>query len=275
VLQFLQYIEKIRTWRNPRRLNQEAPLLVAFRISNPTVPIIPSLRRRDWMDGAKDQWPNRCLPLLVANEAGWVLLNTHRFRATWNGGDRPEAVQILYDDAVPDPAPVSSHFGLGIITFRVPYLFRTPPGWNLLARGPANWSKDGVSALEGLVETDWTCATFTMNWKLTRAHHSVEFEEGEPFCMIVPQRRGELEGFMPRIRTIESEPAIQQEAEAFTKGRDLIQARKQMFRYSQDFDQYKLAWEGHYYRGLTSGNEPAPGHQTRRHLSPFAEADGP
>ena len=45
--------------------------------------------------------------------------------------------------------PMSSHFGYGILTWTLPYLFRTPPDWNLLARGPSNLPKDGIQALEG------------------------------------------------------------------------------------------------------------------------------
>jgi hypothetical protein len=244
--------------------------LIAFAVSHPPVPIVPSPRRRDWMDDASDHWPNRCLPLLIANEAGWELRNTHAFRVTWDGGERREAIRIEYDREVPDPEPVSSHFGLGILTFRVPYLFRTPPGWNLLARGPANRPKDGVSPLEGVVETDWTCATFTMNWKLTRAGHPVGFDEEEPFCMIVPQRRGELETFRPSTRRIESEPAIQRELAAFTDSRERLQGQKLLSPYSRDLDRFKLAWEGDYYRGRRPDQEPAPEHQTRLDLAPFS-----
>ena len=65
-------------------------------------------------------------------------------------------------------ANVASHFGCGIITFKIPYLFRAPQGYNLLARGPANLFKDGISPLEGLIEVDWAVSPFTMNWKVTR-----------------------------------------------------------------------------------------------------------
>ena len=59
--------------------------------------------------------------------------------------DKRDAGQLL-------PA---SHFGDGILTWHLPILFRTPPGYNLLVRGPANYPKDAVSPLEGIVETDW------------------------------------------------------------------------------------------------------------------------
>ena len=54
-----------------------------------------------------------------------------------------------------------------------------------------------------------------MNWKLTRANLPVIFEAGEPICMIVPQRRGELEAFHPEIRELEEEP---EPASAFSGG---------------------------------------------------------
>ena len=100
---------------------------------------------------------------------------------------------------------VGTMFGYGVLTWTIPYLFRTDPGWNLLARGPANLPQDGVSALEGLVETDWATATFTMNWKMTRPGLPVRFEAGEPFCQIVPQRRHELEAFRPQKASLTDE----------------------------------------------------------------------
>jgi hypothetical protein len=249
------------------------PRLIALSFAEPRVPIVPAPRRRVWMDAARDRWPNRCLPLLVANEAGWALLNTQRFRATWDGGESPAAVKIEFEGPEPSPGPASSHFGHGIITFRVPYVFRTPPGWNLLARGPANWPKEGICPLEGLVETDWAYANFTMNWKLTRTDYPVEFEEGEPFCVVLPQRRGELETFRPEVRDIASDPSAKAEFDVFTDNRQQMQVRKFLAEYSREFDEYKEAWERHYYRGLTPSGEPAPEHQTKLHLAPFADSD--
>jgi hypothetical protein len=243
--------------------------LTAFAFDAP-VPITPAPRRRAWMDAAVDRWPNRCLPLLVANESGWALLLTASFTATWGGEPNPSSVRIDFDEA-PARAPVASHFGYGVITFAVPYVFRTPPGYNLLARGPANSPKDGISALEGVVETDWAHANFTMNWKLTRPGLAVRFEEGEVFCVVVPQRRGELEAFAPEIRAIESEPAMLAEFRTFGDNREQLQIRKFLGEYSAEFEPERRAWEGHYYRGLTPSGSPAAEHQTKLHLSPFED----
>lgn len=140
--------------------------LVAIRLSA-GMPIRPALVDRPWMETPAGRFAKRCLPLMIANQAGWELLNPSGFTAAWQGGDELAAVTIWPDAGMPAFC-VTSHFGSGILTWHVPYLFRTPRGYNLLVRGPANRPKDGISALEGIVETDWTAATFTMNWKFTR-----------------------------------------------------------------------------------------------------------
>jgi hypothetical protein len=94
--------------------------------------------------------------LLLANSLGWEVLCADAFTARWDGGDRPESVTT-------DKPIAQGHFGAGILTFTLPWLFRTPLGWWLHVRGPANWPKDGIAPLEGLIETDRTAATFTMN----------------------------------------------------------------------------------------------------------------
>src|SRR5439155_14345440 len=124
------------------------------------------------------------------------------FTATWDGGPLPEATAIAFRGA---PSPlVRSQFGDGIVTFSPGYLFRTPPGVGLWVRGPVNAPKDGASALEGVVETDWSPYTFTMNWKLTRPGAAVAFERGEPIAHILPVPRGWLAGFAPRVEPLAS-----------------------------------------------------------------------
>ncbi len=244
--------------------------LLAFPTTSTPPTVAPAPRWRDWINAMEDRWANRCLPLLVANESGWTLLNPVGFRAEWSGDAAREGITVEFDDEVPAPHPVASHFGYGVLTWSVPYLFRTPPGYNLLARGPANWPKDGVCALEGLVETDWSVATFTMNWMFTRPGASVRFEKDEPFCMVLPQKRGDLERFAPEIRPITSAPEIHAEAEQWARERDRVQVKKFLASYSKDFEEFRTSWEQDYFRGRTPGGRPAEEHDTRRKLRPFA-----
>jgi hypothetical protein len=248
----------------------DRPELVAYQpASAPPTRLVPAPRWRDWVNEMEDRWANRCLPLVVANEAGWVLLNEHAFVAVWSGAPAAASVSIEFDEDVGTPPPVQSHFGYGILTWAVPYLFRTPPGYNLLARGPSNWPKDGIAALEGLVETDWSVATFTMNWKLTRPGHPVRFEAGEPFCMIVPQRRGELESFRPVIRDLATDPDTQAGTKAWVESRHDIEVRKFLSEYSREYEDVKDAWQRHYFKGTSPDGRVAPHHQTRLKLDEF------
>ena len=222
------------------------------------------------MDAATpSRFANRCLPLLLANQAGWLGLNNARVRCCWSGVES-SPVRIDYGGPAPRYRAVS-HFGQGIVTWSLPYLFRTPAGYDLLVRGPANLVKDGAGPLEGLVETDWTPATFTMNWKLTRPGAWVTFDVDEPLCMLVPQRRGELEQFRPRIRALGQDAELRASHERWTRSRaeflaDLI---------TPGSDADRTGWQRDYFRGRTGDGQQVPGHQTRMRLSPFSREDQP
>lgn len=247
-----------------------APTLIAYRVSPvPPLRLVTAPQARAWMDATGQRFANRCLPLLIANQAGWFILNSHALCATWDGGDGKEALRLEYFSGAP-PYPAASHFGHGILTWHIPYLFRTPPGYNLLARGPANWPKDGAIALEGIVETDWSVATFTMNWKLTAIGRPVTFEVGEPLCMLVPQRRGDLEAFQPEVRDLASDPDVSRAYRRWTETRDRFLADLQV----PDSEAVKQSWQKDYFRGSAPDGSAAPVHQTRLHLREFDDPDG-
>lgn len=137
-------------------------------------------RKRGWMDDTPSKFVYHCLPLVIANEAGWTVNLPVEVTASWNGG-------IAIHDVTVSGGPhiASAHFGSGIVTFQVPCVFRTEPGVRLLVAGPANEPKDGICPLTGIVETDWAVATFTMNWKFTRPG-TVVWAAGEPYCQVTP-----------------------------------------------------------------------------------------
>lgn len=218
------------------------------------------------MNATSQRFANRCLPLLIANQAGWCILNDVPVRMSWNGSTALDAVSITYEGPPPGCRAVT-HFGEGIVTWNIPYLFRTPPGWNLLVRGPANWPKDSICALEGIVETDWTPATFTMNWKFTRPNTEVRFERGEPIGMIVPQRRGELEEFQPVIASLASDPATRMDYQAWT--RDRTRFLTGLAAGSSDVE--REGWQRHYFQGRLPDNTRVPEHQTKLKLQHFKE----
>jgi hypothetical protein len=108
-----------------------------------------------------------------------------------------------------------------------------------------------------------------MNWKLTRPNHSVSFERDEPFCMLVPQRRGELESFHTEIRAIETDPQTSDEFSAFAERRHRMQVNKFLSKYTDELARYRRDWERDYFHGKSASGARSPEHQTRLHLRPF------
>src|SRR5271156_1909651 len=243
--------------------------LIGFITGDHAPPINPAPINRTWMSETRRGWANRCLPLLIANQGGWELRNPSAFTATWMGGDTPADLMIVPDTRDPDQFLPASNFGHGILTWHLPMLFRTPAGYDLLVRGPANHPKDAVSALEGTVETDWASASFSMSWKFTRKLMPVRFEVDEPICMIVPQRRAELEEFAPEIRRIESDEDLQRKHELFLRERGAADRYETAARVAAG---QQPEWHGDYTRGRhRDGEAGAPDHQTRRHLRSFVQ----
>lgn len=253
---------------------------------------------RAWMDAAPQRAPYRCLPLAIANQCGWWVPCPATFSASWDGGLAKESVQIVFEPTggltatlgisapfvasaslfapivvsadQPNPviqgdARITSHFGNGVVTFSIPYLFRTPPGINLWVKGPANYIKDGIQPLEGVVETDWLAATFTMNWKLTRPYHMVRFERGEPICMIVPVPRGLAEEMEPVYVPLDADPELAHEYREWEKSRSTFNA--DLARLNPDA--VKRGWQRDYMQGRTIRGQEAQEHQTRLHLRDF------
>lgn len=250
---------------------QEARTLCAYRVNDITdgtfLPIVPASADREWMDVETGGWANRCLPLRIANQAGWWVLNDSDFEVRWSGRRALEGVQFL--DPASKPFFVHSMFGHGIITWVIPYVFRTEPEYNIWVKGPSNLWKDGITPLEGLIETDWMAATFTMNWKLTRPGQWVKFSKGEPIAMLLPVRRHVLESFQPEMRNLESDPELLEKYHAWHKSRvETVERAK-----SLTFEEKKV--QGHYIRGEHATGDRAPEHQNKIPLQSFREVDPP
>jgi hypothetical protein len=270
--------------------------LIAYEIhEQQDMPITAAPFDRDWMDSSPDRFAYRCLPLVIANQSGWLIRNPTSFSAIWNGGPYKQDTQLSFDVGAPPPpmqfhfststveapqeqasaAPVvedpriMSHFGVGVITISLPYLFRTPPGINLWVKGPTNYIKDGAHPLEGVIETDWLPATFTMNWKLTRPRSRVTFLAGEPICMVVPIPRGLSESMEPLRCPIAADPEVEREFLVWEKGRATFLSdlgRK-------DSEAVKQGWQKHYFQGKTESGERIPDHQTKLDLKEFRRVE--
>ncbi len=241
------------------------PRLIAYELhSQDDMPIEPAPSDRAWMDQSANRYAYRCLPLVIANQAGWVIRSPADFSVRWNGGPRIADLKVRLPRDKQETR-ILSHFGEGIFTFTIPYLFRTPRGINLWVKGPANHIKDGVQPLEGIVETDWNETTFTMNWKMTRKNHTVRFEQGEPICMLVPVPRGLAESLEPIRQPVQASPKL---AHAYAKWKDSRSVFNEGLA-RNDEAAVKSGWQRDYMLGMNTDGESFAEHQTRLHIGRF------
>jgi antitoxin (DNA-binding transcriptional repressor) of toxin-antitoxin stability system len=255
---------------DPGNAAQPAPeglSITAYALTGRNITLQPGQGDRRWMDLTSHRFAYRCMPMLLANQTGWDLCSTHDLRATWNGSANINAITIedLGGEGV---CPALSSFGSGILTFTIPYLFRTSPGYNLLVQGPANMPKDGISPLSGLVETDWAESTFTMNWMFTRSNHTVIFTKGEPIASIIPLKRYEAEQFEPVIQDINQNPELKASYEKWAVSRRQFNNDLRV----AGSEAQKAGWQKHYAQGKTITGQRTEVHQSKIRLRPFKPA---
>jgi hypothetical protein len=202
--------------------------------------IEPASSKREWMDATYKKIAYRCLPLIVANQAGWVVRCPANFTATWSGKIDNHGVRIDYaPDSTHRTGVALSHFGSGVLTFLLPWLFRTPPGIGLCIRGLPNDVRDNAVPLDGIVETDWSPFTFTVNWKLQRPDVPVHFRVGDPVCLIQPFALALLEQFDCSFESYDTAPVeIQQGLYDFVNTRTAKNAVAQQSEYETQRDYF-------------------------------------
>ena len=238
--------------------------LIAYTLGNKIPDIQPAPAKRQWMDDTSQSFAYRCLPLNIANSHGWQILCPYDFTAIWNGGIGTDAIAI--ECSAPDHDRPLSHFGSGILTFHVNVLFRTEAGYNMWVMGPSNGVKDGIVPLNGVVETDWSPYSFTMNWKFTRPNHKISFSRGEPFCQIFPIMRNLVNNCEPEFLPITSDADTH---------KFYTQWQQSRTKFIADLSDTESAarqekWQKAYYRGLLpDGQDGCPSHENKLRLQPF------
>jgi hypothetical protein len=241
--------------------------LICYPTSGEPPKLVPAPVERDWMERTDAGFAYRCLPLNIANAHGWLILNTAPFTACWNGAPGLDAVTVE-TAAAGEPLLAASHFGSGVLTFHVSGLFRTEPGYDLLVTGPVNQPKDAIQPLTGIVETDWSPFTFTMNWRFTRRHTTVTFGRDEAVCLIFPLKRGLLEEVEPVFRALENDPPVAKALDYWSKSRE--EFNRDLRKPGSPARAEK--WQKDYFRGSDGfGTTPAD-HRTRLRLKPFRAA---
>lgn len=239
--------------------------LTGYVLAGHQVQIRPAPLERPWMEATPQRYAYRCLPLNIANCHGWEMLCATTFSAIWDGG---AAIGSITVDSNGGEGVAISHFGSGVLTFHVPALFRTDPGYDLMVSGPVNRPKDGIAPLTGVIETDWAPYTFTMNWLFTRPHHRVTFEAGEPMCHFFPVRRDALDNVSPRLVSITDDDELHAAYQRWAAGRDAFNRGL----HGGAPDVVQQGWQKAYFRGLMpDGAAGAADHRNKLRLRPFRD----
>jgi hypothetical protein len=238
--------------------------LIAYQIHDvPEFQIEPASNTRAWMDATEGRFAYRCLPLVMANQFGWIVRCPITFEVYWNGEGIPgRGLVFNFDDPDSHLANyVQDHFGDGILTFSIPYLFRTPPEYGLIVRGPTNAWVNGAAPLDGFVETGWLESTFTMNWKLTEANKVVRFDKGFPICMLQPYPKALLEDVQTKLIPLDANPELKAAHEKWASGRDT---------FNRNPERKATEWQKDYFQGKTQAGDRVQGHLTRLKLGEFS-----
>jgi len=246
--------------------------LDCHRIHENAPEIVPARPERMWMDRTPNRFAYRCTPITMANTTGWELLCPHHVALTWTGGGATLDIGIVETGKAAGSAPlVQSHFGNGIATFMPGHVFRTDPDWALWCRGSPNMCKDGLTPLEGLVETEWLPFTFTMNWRFTRPG-TVEFRRGEPFCFVTPVPHVAMEAIRPRVMPLAADPQLAADHAAWKGSRDDLNARLA----AREPAAMQAKWQRYDLKGEPPRGEAAPDtHRIKRRMrAPVAGPGG-
>jgi Family of unknown function (DUF6065) len=69
--------------------NTQGRPLIGFITRDDAPPIHPAPITRTWMSEMHQSWPNRCLPILIANQSGWEIRNPCAIHRYVDGPGRP------------------------------------------------------------------------------------------------------------------------------------------------------------------------------------------
>jgi len=216
----------------------EQQSLIAYPLPGADASVAKLLRQarpsREWMDKSAAKYAYRCIPLTAANTMGWEYINPVTCEFSW-GGFTPDADIKVWVEQGHRWRP-RSHFGTGVVTWELPFLFRTPPGYGLVVAGPANHDKNGIAPLDGFIRTDWLPYPFTMNWRITEPNKTIRFEQGEPIARIFPYPLGLLEDFQIEVRDIAENPDFLDEFRAWAQRRKQNYQQREQVQQSVDMD---------------------------------------
>ena len=201
-------------------MNKEITLMNIYGESHFKVEPLPM--KRAWMNNVVGTNAYQCVPLNIANQSGWVVLNPAEFCATWDGGPTNDSLQVHYHED-PKINYAMSHLHNGTLTIVPDFVIRTPEGISTLIRGVPNHPVPHITPLEAMVETDWLPFTFTYNFKFNLPGEVI-FRKNDPLFSFFPIKRAEIENYTVTMKPISSDKDFSEEYFTYQNARnDLIE----------------------------------------------------
>lgn len=200
-------------------------------------------QHRDWFDS----YFYHCLPLVMGNQHGFLMLATYDFVCRWNGSNDIDGVSIHALEPVPEPnyLTLESHFGHGILTIQSRYVFRTPKGVNLMVKEPPNYPIHGISWMNAIVETDNLRRDFTFNLKITQPHMDIYIPRNTPVGCLLPYPRYFLDDYsMSELKDEDELRKSERTINYFAKERDDFDLSPR-HRYMEGVDIYNIEFKHH------------------------------
>lgn len=224
--------------------------------------IRPARPKRAWMDKTPAKYAYRCTPLSAANTMGWEILNPVNCEFRWNGLTPTPSVFVWREREV--KFGPKTHFGSGVVTWELPFLFKTPADYGLAVTGPGNHDRADITPLDGFIRSDWLPFPFTMNWRITTPDKTIRFEEGEPIARVFPFPLALLDETDIELQDLSEDPEFEQQFVQWRQQRQHnYQERERLARSTppgQEPDRESL-WNRQYAKG--AGSEGAEQkHQT-------------
>lgn len=156
---------------------------------------IKAISRRDWFetDGRTTNLAKFCLPLTMANSAGYYLVSPVHFKVTWDGYDQsPAHIEII---EILDHAVIDDHSTFGGFTVQSSITIETlNDGDFVWIKQLPNQYRPWFYAMEALLESWWGQggATVGLVCMLNRPG-TFEMKIGDPIAQMICIRKEELE----------------------------------------------------------------------------------
>lgn len=130
-----------------------------------------------------------CLPLSMANQHTFIVRSLSGLMLRWSGGTENSDLSVFQMHDTESLQTFESHFGNGILTVQHQFTLRTPKQVNLMVKEPPNYPINGVSFMNGVVETDQLRRDFTFNLKVTAKNTDIYIPKNTPIGAVMPVPR--------------------------------------------------------------------------------------